>query len=170
MIGHFATTNDVTVGFRLFNQFFYTVILHFILQRPELGTLLRTISDDCFVGNLCKLVTNFIIDIFVYIESFHRNTDLAVILESTFKQFRRRFFRIHVIHHNTGIVAAQLERDPFQQSSSACHDLRACRSRARKRNLTDIRVRRQWCTKIISICNNIEHASRDDIFNQFPQS
>ena len=131
---------------------------------------MRSISDDCFIGNLCKLVTNFIIDIFVYVESFHRDTDLATILESTVKQFRRRFFRIHVIHHNTGIVAAQLERDPFQQASGSCHDLRACRSRARKRNFTDIRVRRQWCTKIISICNNIEHASRDDIFNQFPQS
>jgi hypothetical protein len=84
-----------------------------------------------------------------------------------FEHAGRDLLRIDVVEHDTGIVAAEFERDALQRLGRARHHLFARRRRAREGNLADIGVMRHRVAEIVGVGDDVEHARRQNVGNQF---
>ncbi len=103
----------------------------------------------------------------MHIEALDGEADLARILECAFEDAGRHLLRVGVIEHDAGVVAAEFQRDPLQGCRRTRHHLLAGRGRAGEGDLADIRVLGHGVAEIVGVGDDVEHALRQDIRDQF---
>ena len=82
------------------------------------------------------------------------------------KIFLRDGFRVDVVEHDRGVVAAELERHALQRSRRAREHLLARRDGARERDLVDAGMRRHRGAELVAAGQDVDDAGGEDLVQE----
>lgn len=117
-----------------------------ILQLGDLGSLegvfAERIANDVLCRSLLESLDEFIVDIFLDVDSRSRTAALSVIEEDSKIDPRDRVINIRVLEHDVRAFATKLEGHLLKiRTSSGLHDLTAYNSAAGEGHLINVHVR-----------------------------
>ena len=93
------------------NKLQNALILWFVLNGANCSTLLSAIADLHRLGISRNRSGQFVINIFVNIDTLGRNADLACIVKACPKQLFRDLAHIGIGQNNRGVITAQFKRN-----------------------------------------------------------
>ena len=129
--------------------------------------MLQAVAHHGGVGQLGQLVAHDVVHALVNIDTLGRDADLAGVLHGCAIDLGRRGDGVHIIQHDQGVVAAELQRDPLQGVGGAGHHFLAGLGGAGEADLTDVRVLGHLAAQVVGVGDHVQHAGRDQILHQF---
>ncbi len=131
------------------HQFGHPVKLRRVVDWPELRGGVHTVADPYAFGEVGEFLNQRRIHPLMYVEALDRDTDLPCILECVPEQLLCYPLRVHIVEHDSRVVAAELEHDTLEVGGCGGGDSLASLDRAGKGDFTDCRVRRDGRSQLV---------------------
>ena len=117
---------------------------------------MRAVADFHCSREIDHRLSELVIDGFVDINPLCRDAELRTVLERCPEQLARRLFDIDIGQHDCGIVAAQLQRDPFQIARRRFHHLAPRRGRPGKADLAHVGMAGQPGAQFVAARHDVQ--------------
>ena len=154
----------------ILNQFKHALILRLVLNGANGRALFGAIANLDRFGISRNRARQFVVNIFVNVDTLGRDADLARIVEACPKQLFSHLANVGIGQNNRRVIAAQFKRDALKVLRRRFHHALARGSRTREGNLVDIRMRRQQWAQRVATGDDVQNAGWEYARHQFSKA
>ena len=166
-IGVSARQEVVAIILGILNQFADPLELFPVLDRPDSGALLRSVTHSHALGIVRNGLRQIVVDVFVDVDPLGRDADLAGIGKARPEQLLGHLLDIGIGEDDRGVVAAQFQRDALQIARRAFHDLLPRRGRSGEGDLVDAGMLGDERAEAVFAGDDVDRALGHHILDQF---
>src|SRR5690606_26310967 len=139
------------------------VVLHLVLDRPELRVVLEPVADLRVARLFDERLTKRVVDFLLRVDPLDRHADLPAVDERREEHLLRDRLRVDVVENDRRVVPAELARYALQRRGRGGGDLLPGRDRPRERDLVDAFVLGHPSAELVAAGEHVDDARRKDL-------